>query len=1092
MYKLLLLPYFKRNLLSSCVLRRSVKLVSLLVLMLWYNTISAQQYVTYPIGVQTFTQGIAITNIEPTHSGISSYGYKSVGSRLDVGPDFMDYPAGLTSDQNGNLYVCNLPPGSGYVSKFTPTGLIPQNDPRTGPYTIVGSGFSDPYGVVVDEKYIYVVDGSLGVRRITIATNATVAYGSGISTPVSIAVNKKGEVFAGQSDGYLKKIAANGTKTTSFGPRFVYPTGLVVDNLGNVFVADYAAKTIVKLSATGQVLETFTGFARPHGLAMDNAGNLLIADGNSLKVLYAGSVSGASAVALNAQQATVFYEGVAVDAQGIVYGTSNNVSNLTYVIPKGGFFITPALPSGLTFDYNTGVISGTPLEGSAERTYTVYGYDANSEPFSGTVTFKVNSPNADLADLSISVGTLNTAFDPTVLEYETSVINSSITITPTLSDFSATVTVNGNATASATASTAITLSEGLNAIPVVVTASDGTVKTYTVKVTRTIGLNSLAISSGTLAPVFSPTEVTYTAIVQPDISNLEVTAVANDPNYIVKINTIAIPTGSSSANIALDYGLNTLTIEVSSADGLMNKTYTLTVRRLKAQIITFPALGTNATGTADFDPGATVDSGLPITYVSSVTSRASIVSGKIRLISTGTVNITARQSGNTEYAAATSVVQPMTITKGAGTITFAPLPDKTIGNANFAPGATSTNSVSTITYTSSNTAVATITGSGSSLRIRIVGAGTTNITANQASSAHFLASTSVVQTLTVNKITASIDLSNLSHTYDGSSKSATATTTPAALTTVAVTYDGATTAPTNAGTYTVVATLNNATYAATATATMTIAKAEQVITFPTFAAKNTSSPAFEPGASTTANLPITYTSSDNSVAEVLQDVNDGDKWKVKINGFGTADITAIQAGNGNYNSASLTRQLTVSVVTLPVTMKHFDASIVNGAVQLRWQTFSETGNKTFKIYRSAGSQSFTYLGEVLGAGNSSTLKNYLFEDKKPLNGDNYYRLVQIDDNGNETNVGEKVLNFKLGAKAIAAFPNPTTNKITIDFEEGQYSSIELVDYNGKVLERETISTKESRLVLSLDKYPSAGYLIRLKGKQVNYIKVVKI
>ncbi|RYD87639.1 MAG: hypothetical protein EOP54_28495, partial [Sphingobacteriales bacterium] len=367
----------------------------------------------------------------------------------------------------------------------------------------------------------------------------------------------------------MKKIAANGTQTTLFGPKFSYPTGLVVDNLGNVFVADYAAKTIVKLSATGQVLETFTGLARPHGLAMDNGGNLLIADGNSIKVLYAGSVSGASAVALNAQQATVFYEGVAVDAQGIVYGTSNNVSNLTYVIPKGGFFITPALPSGLTFDHNTGIISGTPLEGSAEKTYTVYGYDAGNNRVSGTVTFKVNSPNADLADLSISVGTLNKAFDPAVLEYETSVINSSINITPTLSDFSATVTVNGNATASATASTAITLNEGLNTIPVVVTASDGTVKTYTVKVTRTIGLNSLAINSGTLAPVFNPTEVTYTAIVQPGISNLEVTAVANDPNYIVKINTIAIPTGSSSANIALDYGLNTLSIEVSSADGLM-------------------------------------------------------------------------------------------------------------------------------------------------------------------------------------------------------------------------------------------------------------------------------------------------------------------------------------------------------------------------------------------------------------------------------------------------------------------------------------------------------------------------------------------
>src|SRR5439155_436785 len=81
-------------------------------------------------------------------------------------------------------------------------------------------------------------------------------------------------------------------------------------------------------------------------------------------------------------------------------------------------------------------------------------------------------------------------------------------------------------------------------------------------------------------------------------------------------------------------------------------------------------------------------------------------------------------------------------------------------------------------------------------------------------------------TLTINKGTATITLSNLTQTYDGSAKPATATTSPAGLSGVSITYEGSATAPTDAGSYAVVASLNNANYtAANATGTLTINKA---------------------------------------------------------------------------------------------------------------------------------------------------------------------------------------------------------------------------------------------------------------------------
>jgi hypothetical protein len=87
-------------------------------------------------------------------------------------------------------------------------------------------------------------------------------------------------------------------------------------------------------------------------------------------------------------------------------------------------------------------------------------------------------------------------------------------------------------------------------------------------------------------------------------------------------------------------------------------------------------------------------------------------------------------------------------------------------------------------------------------------------------------------TLTVTKATASVTLSGLSHTYDGSAKSATATTSPSGLTVnIGYAQNGSpVAAPTNAGDYDVTATINDANYAGSTTGTLTIGKVTLTVT----------------------------------------------------------------------------------------------------------------------------------------------------------------------------------------------------------------------------------------------------------------------
>ena len=79
-----------------------------------------------------------------------------------------------------------------------------------------------------------------------------------------------------------------------------------------------------------------------------------------------------------------------IDSKGNIYAANSNGTFVTSYKPAGGYFISPALPAGLNFDTNTGIISGTPTGFSAATTYTVVAYTSYG---SNSATISVKSKN---------------------------------------------------------------------------------------------------------------------------------------------------------------------------------------------------------------------------------------------------------------------------------------------------------------------------------------------------------------------------------------------------------------------------------------------------------------------------------------------------------------------------------------------------------------------------------------------------------------------------------------------------------------------------------------------------------------------------
>jgi hypothetical protein len=251
-------------------------------------------------------------------------------------------------------------------------------------------------------------------------------------------------------------------------------------------------------------------------------------------------------------------------------------------------------------------------------------------------------------------------------------------------------------------------------------------------------------------------------------------------------------------------------------------------------------------------------------------------------------------------------------------ISFPALPAKTYGAADFSTGATSNNATIAITYTSSNTNVATVSNG----TIHITGAGFTTITASQAGNANYGVATDVPQQLTVDKAPLVIKADDqskyvgqanpvLTYTATGwvnNETSQVLTSQPAVITTVV------TNSP--AGPYQITASGAAATnYAISYTPGVLTVKPliAQVISFAALPVKTYGEADFSGGAaSSNSTLPVTYSSSNTSVATIVAG-------NIHITGTGTAVITASQAGNEMYAAAaSVPQTLTVNkaVVTI--------------------------------------------------------------------------------------------------------------------------------------------------------------------------------
>ncbi len=240
-----------------------------------------------------------------------------------------------------------------------------------------------------------------------------------------------------------------------------------------------------------------------------------------------------------------------------------------------------------------------------------------------------------------------------------------------------------------------------------------------------------------------------------------------------------------------------------------------------------------------------------------------------------------------------------------------------------------------------------------------------------------------------------------------------------------------------------------------------------------------------------ARITLSYGSDDkvNDYTNLRVARDNGASAWLDVGGVGTAN------GSGSITSTNFTgfdRLFTLANSNggsnpLPVEFVAFDAHGFNGNAYLDWSTASEKDANYFEVQRSTDGKNFFSIGKVKAIGNSSVLNKYNFVDVNMGSGVYYYRIKEIDFNGEYLITNIKSVK-QMFSGVVALFPNPVNNgsfAVVMPSDRVGTCHILLYDNAGRLVYNEFTSDFNSMLNVNSNSLLPGCYTVKINDMAGN-------
>lgn len=169
---------------------------------------------------------------------------------------------------------------------------------------------------------------------------------------------------------------------------------------------------------------------------------------------------------------------------------------------------------------------------------------------------------------------------------------------------------------------------------------------------------------------------------------------------------------------------------------------------------------------------------------------------------------------------------------------------------------------------------------------------------------------------------------------------------------------------------------------------------------------------------------------------------------------------------------------------IPLKWLSFSAQKKQQEVILQWSTVTETNTREFYIEQSVNGTNWYTIGRISAQNNSGFTSNYSFVDRNPVSNNNYYRIKQIDLDGNFSYSEVKVVRFTNSKQLITIVKNPIYNKI-MEVKVEEPMDLQLYNSFGQVLWSKQVQA--GYVTLDMSNFISGVYYVSGKGHTITIV-----
>jgi hypothetical protein len=169
---------------------------------------------------------------------------------------------------------------------------------------------------------------------------------------------------------------------------------------------------------------------------------------------------------------------------------------------------------------------------------------------------------------------------------------------------------------------------------------------------------------------------------------------------------------------------------------------------------------------------------------------------------------------------------------------------------------------------------------------------------------------------------------------------------------------------------------------------------------------------------------------------------------------------------------------------LPIEWLNFDATLEETQrVKLAWRTATEINNDHFVIERSNDGLNWQAIEQIDGAGNSDHESSYHSIDPEPRPGLSYYRVKQVDFDGQFSYSPVKSILVKaINSLEIKVYPNPTAHTLTLEGQTDDLQDLAFYNVIGQDISDliDLVGSSPTSVAVDVSRLPSGIFTLKTK------------